>query len=105
VSEKGKKKILFVCIENSSRSQVAEGLARARGFNVSSAGTDPSSHVHSLAIEAMRERGIDIAQARPKAITEQMVQDVYVIVLTDSSLENSISKNIRKKLGKKLVVW
>lgn len=99
------KKILFICVENSSRSQMAEGFARSKGIIASSAGTFPASAINQFAIEVMTEKGIDISGAKPKAITEQMVQDADVVVLTDSSLEKSIPKNIRKKFGKKLVVW
>lgn len=56
-------RVLFLCTHNSSRSQMAEGLLRARGgaaFEVFSAGTEPRS-VHPLAIKAMRELGIDIS--------------------------------------------
>jgi arsenate reductase (thioredoxin) len=93
----GGRKILFVCIENSSRSQMAEGFAKARGVAASSAGSMPSSHINPFAIEVMKEKGIDISGAKPKGITEQMVNDADVVVLTDSSLEGSIPKNIRKK--------
>ncbi len=54
-------RVLFLCTHNSSRSQMAEGLLRARGgaaFDVFSAGTEPRV-VHPLAIKAMREIGID----------------------------------------------
>ena len=98
-------KILFVCIENSSRSQMAEGFARAKGLEAASAGTFPASQVNPLVIQAMKERGIDISNAKPKPITEKMVEEAGAVVLTDSSLENSIPKNIRKKIGKKLVIW
>ena len=57
--------VLFLCTHNSSRSQMAEGLLRARGgtrFAVSSAGTHPR-RVHPLAILAMREVGIDMSEA------------------------------------------
>ena len=57
--------VLFLCTHNSSRSQMAEGLLRARGgtrFAVSSAGTHPR-RVHPLAIRAMREIGIDMSGA------------------------------------------
>lgn len=84
---------------------MAEGFARARGIDAMSAGSVPSSHINPLAIEVMKEKGIDISAARPKAITEQMVKQADIVVLTDSSLEKSIPKNIRKKFGKKLVVW
>lgn len=58
-------RVLFLCTHNSSRSQMAEGLLRARGgkhFEVDSAGTHPRE-VHPLAIRAMREIGIDISEA------------------------------------------
>ena len=97
--------ILFICIEISSRSQMAEGFARARGMNATSAGTFPASQISSLVVQAMKEKGIDISSAKPKAITEQMVQEANVVVLTDASLEELLPKNIRKKIGKKLVAW
>lgn len=66
----GKKRILFVCTHNSSRSQMAEGLLRAlRGdrYEVYSAGTEPTS-VHPAAVAAMAEIGIDIRSHRAKGL-------------------------------------
>lgn len=63
-------RILFLCVANSARSQMAEGLARhLLGPNVSvqSAGSVPS-HVHPLAIQAMAEIGIDISGQRSKSV-------------------------------------
>ena len=57
-------RVLFLCTHNSSRSQMAEGLLRARGetrYQVFSAGTHPRT-VHPLAIKAMAELGIDISE-------------------------------------------
>jgi len=65
-----KKKVLFVCTHNSSRSQMAEGLLRAlRGdrYEVYSAGTDPAC-VHPAAIAAMAEIGVDIRSHRAKGL-------------------------------------
>jgi len=65
-----KRKILFVCTHNSSRSQMAEGLLRAlRGdrYEVYSAGTEPTS-VHPAAVAAMAEIGIDIRPHRAKGL-------------------------------------
>lgn len=84
---------------------MAEGFAKARGLDASSAGTFPASQVNPIVVQAMMEKGIDISNAKPKAITEQMAEEAKVVVLTDSSLEYSLSKNIRKKIGKKLVIW
>ncbi len=63
-------RVLFLCTHNSSRSQMAEGLLRARGgpaFLVFSAGTEPRV-VHPLAIRAMQELGIDISNQTAKSV-------------------------------------
>jgi arsenate reductase len=68
-------RVLFLCTHNSSRSQMAEGLLRAKGgtrYQVFSAGTHPRT-VHPLAIRAMAEKGIDISEQagyRAKGIEE-----------------------------------
>jgi arsenate reductase (thioredoxin) len=77
------KKILFVCIENAGRSQMAEAFAKKYGeskFVVSSAGNKPAEAVNSVVVEAMRERGIDISQNKPKLITAQMAMNVDLVV-------------------------
>ena len=87
-------RILFLCTHNSSRSQMAEGLLRARGgdrFLVSSAGTHPRS-VHPLAIRAMREIGIDISEAagyHAKGLDEFVGQpfDLVVTVCDEAAEE------------------
>jgi arsenate reductase (thioredoxin) len=64
VTTSGPSRVLFLCTHNSSRSQMAEGLLRARGgkrFEVFSAGTHPRA-VHPLAIKALAELGIDISE-------------------------------------------
>ena len=65
--------VLVLCTGNSARSQMAEGLLRAKAgdrFEVRSAGTEPAARVNPLAIEVMREVGIDIGSARPKDLGE-----------------------------------
>lgn len=63
-------RVLFLCVANSARSQMAEGLARALlGAGVQSAGSAPS-RVNPLAVEAMREVGIDLGGHRSKAVDE-----------------------------------
>jgi arsenate reductase len=66
------KRVLFLCVHNSARSQIAEGLLRAiagNRFTVFSAGSAPS-RVHPLAIRAMQERGIDISRQHSKSVDE-----------------------------------
>ena len=60
-------RVLFVCLGNSCRSQMAEGLARELGLDASSAGTDPAYEVASHAIIVMSELGIDISHQHPKS--------------------------------------
>jgi arsenate reductase (thioredoxin) len=85
-----KKRVLILCTGNSARSQMAEGLLRhAAGdrFDVSSAGTEPSS-VRPEAIAAMRELGIDIAGHRSKNVDEFAGQPFdYVITVCDHARE------------------
>ena len=72
------KTILFVCVENAGRSQMAEGFFNKRyapkGHHAISAGTRPVSHINSLAIQAMSEVGIDISNQKSKIITEDMIK-------------------------------
>ncbi len=67
------KRVLFVCVENSNRSQMAEAFARMHGGNAVeaySAGSRPSGHVNPKAIESMREVGYDLTHHRSKSIDE-----------------------------------
>ncbi|MCM8756648.1 MAG: arsenate reductase ArsC [Candidatus Omnitrophica bacterium] len=80
-----KKKVLFVCIENACRSQMAEGWAKFFGkdsIDVYSAGSKPALQVDPKAIEVMKEKGIDISLQSPKSFKDLPVKDFdYVITL------------------------
>ena len=65
--------LLFVCVENSCRSQMAEGFARGLGrgrVTVHSAGSRPSGQVNPRAIQLMREKGIDLTTQRSKGLDD-----------------------------------
>lgn len=65
--------ILFLCVANSARSQIAEGLAKFildNDFHIESAGSVPSGKVHPLAIQVLREMGIDISHHKSKRIDD-----------------------------------
>ncbi len=62
--------ILFVCVGNSCRSQMAEGLAKAMGFTASSAGTHPATAVAPHALTLLESRGIDTTGMHPQSIDE-----------------------------------
>ncbi len=77
-------KILFVCIENSCRSQMAEGFARklSQGkIEAYSTGSKPSGKVSDMAIEAMKEVGIDISHQRSKGF-EELGKEIFYYVIT-----------------------
>jgi len=66
-----KQKVLFLCTQNSARSQMAEGFLRCLAgdrFEVYSAGIDPTDEIHPCAVEAMSEVGIDISEQYPKGL-------------------------------------
>ncbi|MBK7642751.1 MAG: arsenate reductase ArsC [Planctomycetes bacterium] len=77
-------RVLFVCIENSNRSQMAEAFARMHGgdaVEALSAGSRPSGKVNPKAIEAMRERGYDLARHGSKSL-EQIPTGEYAAAIT-----------------------
>jgi len=80
------KKVLFLCTGNSARSQMAEGLMRSLGagmWNVNSAGVFPS-FVHPLAIQVMKEIGINISDQSSKSMDDFLKEEFdYVITLCD----------------------
>ena len=84
------KKVLFVCVENAGRSQMAEAFARTFGMGkveARSAGTVPAREVNSVVVQVMRERGIDLSANAPKLITNEMVQEVDMIIVMGCSAE------------------
>jgi protein-tyrosine-phosphatase len=77
------KKVLFVCVGNASRSQMAEAFANHYGRGkiiTSSAGTNPATEIDPNAVEVMKEKGIDISGRKPKPIDFNEVSTADVIV-------------------------
>jgi arsenate reductase len=70
--------VLFVCVENAGRSQMAEAFFRKfapKEFHASSAGTIPSTQLNPIAIQAMREIGIDMEHQKPKLLSNIMIEN------------------------------
>src|SRR5207249_1046373 len=70
--------ILFVCVENAGRSQMAEGFFNKhppQGYRAISAGTKPAGKINPLAVQAMKEIGIDITGQKSKIITDDMIRN------------------------------
>ena len=78
-----KKTIMFVCVHNAGRSQMAAGFMRELGgdrVEVLSAGSAPKDSINPVAVEAMAELGIDIAHQKPKVLTPEAVQQSDVVI-------------------------
>lgn len=75
--------VLFVCVHNAGRSQMAAGylqhLAGDR-IQVFSAGSQPADHINTVAVAAMAEDGVDIARKQPKILTTEAVQEADVVI-------------------------
>ncbi|MGI0058900.1 MAG: arsenate reductase ArsC [Nitrosotalea sp.] len=108
------KKILFVCVENAGRSQMAEGFFRKyapNGYEPISAGTKPTLEINPVAVEAMKEVGIDLGTQKPKMLTSEIIQDSVLSVnmgCMDKTecpalfMKNSVDWNIEDPKGKSL---
>jgi len=110
------KKILFVCVENAGRSQMAEAFANAYGagkITATSAGVTPGERVNNTVVQAMWEKGLDISRNHPKLITEEMIHEadrvitmgcsvaevcpaVFIRDIVDWKLENPKGQSIQK---------
>lgn len=78
-----KPSVLFVCVHNAGRSQMAAGFVRELsrgGIEVLSAGSTPKNSINPVAVEVMREVGIDISNEQPKVLTLVVVQVSDVVV-------------------------
>jgi arsenate reductase len=75
--------VLFVCVHNAGRSQMAAGLLQAKaedGIRVLSAGSEPAEQLNPAVVEAMKEVGIDISAERPKKLEDAMVRESDVVI-------------------------
>ena len=95
------RRVLFLCVHNSARSQMAEGFARSsapQAVEVWSAGTEPRS-VHPAAIEVMAEVGIDLAGQRAKSLDEVPWRDADTVVTLCGEAEEvcpTLAADVRK---------
>lgn len=97
--------LLFVCVENAGRSQMAEAFAKKYHLNASSAGTIPSVKVNPVVAEAMKEKGVDISKNVPRLLTAEMIQRASLVVTMGCSVEEACPKPILAQMQKKLVDW
>lgn len=77
-------KVLFVCVRNGGKSQMAAALMRQHagaGIVVDSAGTDPGSKLNAQSVQALAEVGADMSGQTPKALTPNMIADADLVVV------------------------
>jgi arsenate reductase len=75
--------VLFVCVHNAGRSQMAAALLERAGggrIQVRSAGTEPIDRIHPNVVEAMREVGVNLAGRRPQGLDDPMVREADVVI-------------------------
>jgi arsenate reductase len=78
-----KPEVLFVCVHNAGRSQMAAGLVKLRSqgrIHVRSAGSDPANEVNPAVVEAMEELGVDMNEEFPKPLTDEVVRAADVVI-------------------------
>jgi arsenate reductase (thioredoxin) len=83
VITKEQPEILFVCVHNAGRSQMAAGLVKLRSegrVHVRSAGSDPGERINPAVVEAMQEIGVDMGEEYPKPLTDEVVRAADVVV-------------------------
>jgi arsenate reductase len=75
--------VLFVCVHNAGRSQMAAGLVKLRAegrIRVTSAGSQPAAEINPAAVAAMEELGVDIGEEFPKPLTDEFVRAADVVI-------------------------
>jgi protein-tyrosine-phosphatase len=72
--------VLFVCVQNAGRSQMAAGLVTLRSGGAVHVRSDPAENINALAAQAMAEVGVDLAEAFPKPLTDEVVRAADVVV-------------------------
>ena len=86
------KKVLFVCVHNAGRRQMAEAFLNSAGADsllATSAGTIPTERVNSVVAEAMQEVGIDISANSPKVITREMANEADLIITMGCAIDEA----------------
>jgi len=93
--------VLFLCKQNSARSQMAEGWARKllpTGIRIWSAGSEPAHAVHPYAVQVMREVGVDISSQRPKPLSHVPLGDIdTVVTLCIEPAAMPVGENLRRR--------
>jgi arsenate reductase (thioredoxin) len=98
-------RVLFVCVENAGRSQMAEAFARRKGLQAESVGTVPATSINPIVVGAMAEKAFNFAFKKPKMLTMEMVDQADIVVTMGCSVEEVCPRPMLAKMQKKLVDW
>lgn len=98
-------RVLFVCVENAGRSQMAEAFAQREGLQAASAGTIPAGSVYRTVVEAMAEKALGIADKKPKVLTSVMINQADIVITMGCSVEDACPRPMLAKMQKKLIDW
>ena len=100
-----KPRLLFVCVENAGRSQIAEAVAKSMGYEAKSAGTMPARRINETVVEVMKEIGMDIGKNSPQLLTDDMINWADITVTMGCSVEDVCPAPLLAKMHKKLIEW
>ena len=93
--------VLFACVHNAGRSQMAaawfNALADPAKARATSAGTHPGSHVHPSVVEAMREAGLDLTGAQPHRLTDQLASDAQWLITMGCGEECPVVPGVKRE--------
>ncbi len=94
------KKLLFVCVENAGRSQMAEAFAQYYGkgnLEAHSAGTKPASRVNPTVAAVMKEKGIDLSRNQPRMLDSKIVEEADMVITMGCNVEEFCPAPMLKK--------
>jgi len=100
-----KPRLLFVCVENAGRSQMAEAFAKRKGFQASSAGTQPAVSVNPAVVEAMAEKAFNFSLKKPKMLTMEIIEEADLVITMGCSVEKVCPRPMLERMEKKLIDW
>lgn len=98
-------RLLFVCVENAGRSQMAEEFAQRKGLKAESAGTVPAESVNPVVVWAMAEKAFDLSHKKPKMLTMEMIDQADIVITMGCSVEEVCPSPMLNRMQKKVVDW
>src|SRR5437879_12518020 len=99
------RRLLFVCVENAGRSQMAEAFAKKYGLDANSAGTVPSRTINPTVVEVMKEKGLELSGSTPTMLTVATVENAELVKTMGCSVEPVCTTAVLATMQKTVVAW